>query len=104
MALMSCPSACRCGMSRKSTLGQRGISSGGIGSSPFGWLWGDLPAGHHIPGVGEARLHVIAGEVRMSSEKLGDIRVMGELFKHQVHGNTRAFDHRLARQNAWIRN
>jgi len=40
----------------------------------------------------------------MGSEKLGDIRIMRELFKHQVHGNTRAFDHRLARQNAWVRN
>jgi hypothetical protein len=40
----------------------------------------------------------------MGSEKLGNIRIMGELFKHQIHGNTRPFDHGLARQYPWVCN
>src|SRR5918992_3488485 len=38
----------------------------------------------------------------MSSKQLGNIRVLRELFKHQVHADARSLDHWLSRQNPWI--
>ena len=40
----------------------------------------------------------------MGSEKLGNVRIMGELFKHQIHGNPCSPNNGLSRQNAWVRN
>ena len=40
----------------------------------------------------------------MGREQLGNIRILGELLQHQVHGNTRPLDHGLSRQNPWVRN
>ena len=39
----------------------------------------------------------------MGSEQLGDIRVMGELLQHQIHGDARPLDNWLSRQNPWVR-
>jgi hypothetical protein len=38
----------------------------------------------------------------MGGEQLGDIRIMGELLEHQVHGNARPLDDWLASQNPWV--
>jgi hypothetical protein len=54
--------------------------------------------------VREARLHVRPGQIRMGSEQLADIRIMGELLQHQVHGDARPLDNRLSRQNPWVSN
>jgi hypothetical protein len=66
-------------------------------------LWGDLLTGNNRLGVCQARLDVIASEIGMGGEQLGDIRIMGELFEHQVHGNARPLDDWLTSQNAWVR-
>jgi hypothetical protein len=53
-------------------------------------------------GVCEARLHVIAGQIRMGSKQLVDIRVMCKFFPHQIHGDACPLHNWLLRQNPWV--
>jgi hypothetical protein len=43
------------------------------------------------------------GQVRMSRQKLVDVRIVGKFFGHQAHGNLCSPHHRLSPKDPWIR-
>jgi hypothetical protein len=51
---------------------------------------------HKVFRVGEARFHVVYRERWMCRKELGEIRVVGKLIEHWLHGDASTTDDRLA--------